>query len=266
MPLRAGVWRALDRLGAWPTRLAAGPARGLTVLVPASRRRGYRAGRYERPVLDALAELLAPGMEFIDAGAFLGYFTLAAAVRVEARGRVWAFEPCAASRRLLERSVSRNRLTNVTVVAMALGAEPGVGVLSPSANPSMARLARAGTEGAAPVEVTTLDRWCGESGARPNVIKIDVEGAELDVLTGAAETLHRHRPWLIIEAHVGSGLGPGLGASPARLVEWLREAGYRVRPLAAGQADDLAGALARLAGQSPPPGRVATLHLLASPG
>jgi hypothetical protein len=76
-------------------------------------------------VLDLLAELLEPGMELIDAGAFLGYFTLAAAARVGARGRVWAFEPCAASRRLLERSVSRNRLANVTVVPLALGVSPG---------------------------------------------------------------------------------------------------------------------------------------------
>lgn len=261
LPLRARVWRALDRLGARPVRFAAGPARGLTILVPASRRRAYRAGRYERPVLDALADLLQPGMEFVDVGAFLGYFTLAAAARVESRGRVWAFEPSAESRRLLERSVARNHLGNVTVVPLALGGSPGVAALSQPANPSMARLVRTDLERLPRVEVTTLDGWCRDSGARPSVMKIDVEGAELEVLAGAAETLRRHRPSLVIEAHHG----PRVGASAVRLVEGLQESRYRVRPLTAGRSDDLAGALARLTGQSPPPGRVAILHLLASP-
>jgi FkbM family methyltransferase len=242
--------------------LAADPARGLTILVPASRRRGYRRGHHERPVLDLLAEKLAPGMQFVDAGAFLGYFTLAAAARVGRQGRVWAFEPCAESRRLLERSVRRNDLTNVTVVPRALGARAGEGRLTRPPNRSMARLMspEAGRYETERVAVTTLDAWCAETGARPDVVKIDVEGRELELLEGAAETLRRDRPLLVIEAH----RSPFFAATPEDLIEWLRSASYRVRPLAAEQAGDLSGALERLAAMPLPADRVGVLHLLAT--
>lgn len=264
LPFRAGAWRALDRLGAWPVRLAAGPARGLSLLAPASRRRGYRAGRHEPLVLELLAERLGPGMEFVDVGAFLGYFTLAAAVRVGPEGRVWAFEPRAANRRLIERSVRRNRLTQVSVSGLALGASPGRASLTRPPNPSMGRLLAAGEQarGATPIAVTTLDAWCAESGARPSLIKIDVEGGELGVLAGSAETLRRYRPLLLVEAHCGRHLS----ASPARLVEWLGAAGYRVAPLAGGLPGELAASLERLTRLSPPRQDVAVLHLLATPG
>ena len=261
---RARLWRGLDLLGARPVRLAAGPARGLTLLVPASRRAGYRAGRFERPVLELLADRLAPGMQFVDAGAYLGYFTVAAAALVGTAGHVWAFEPRSASRRLLDGSVRRNRLTNVTVDPRALGRRSGEGRLLGSPNPSMDRLAAAGADraGTTPVAVITLDQWRAETGARPDVVKLDVEGAELDVLAGGERTLRRDRPLLVIEAHSAAGLP----SSPRRLVDWLEAAGYGVRPLTAEPTVDLEAALDRLAHRSLAPGRVAVLHLLATPG
>jgi FkbM family methyltransferase len=264
VPLRVGVWRALDRLGAWPVRLTVGPARGLTILTPASRSRGYRDGRYERPVLDLLAERLTPGMEFVDAGAFLGYFTLAAAARVGEEGRVWAFEPNTGCRRLLEHSVRRNGLANVTIDPRALGGRVGSGRLTAPANPAVVRVmpAETGRPEAGAVAVTTLDAWCAESGARPDLVKLDVEGAELEVLEGAAETLRRHRPLLVVEVHRGGALA----TSPELVVERLRTAGYGVRSLGPNRADDLAGALERLREMSLPPDRVAVAHLLATPG
>lgn len=260
-PHRRRVWRALDRLGAWPVRIGGGPASGLTIYAPASRRRGYRAGRQERPLLELLEELVEPGMEVVDAGTFLGWITLAAAARVGERGRVWAFEPRAASRALLERSCRRNGLRQVTVVPAALGGASGAGFLATPANPAMARLTAAPGGSREPVEVTTLDAWRKASGARPALVKIDVEGSELDLLRGAARTLRELRPVLAVEVHRGGGIA----LDPEELGELLRAAGYRLWPLGSRREGEAGPMLRRLAAVPADAPRVYTVHLLARP-
>lgn len=259
-PLRRRVWWGLDRLGAWPVTIGGGPARGLEIYAPASRRRGYRAGSQERALLELLEERLEPGMEVVDAGAFLGWVTLAAAARVGAGGRVWAFEPRAASRALLERSCRRNRLRQVTVVPAALGARAGAGLLATPANPAMARLAPPPGSGNEPVEVTTLDAWRETSLARPALIKLDVEGAELDVLRGAGATLRALRPLLVVEVHRGGGID----LDPEELGDWLRAAGYRPRPLGPRPEGEAGPMLRRLAAVPPSAPRVHTVQLVAA--
>jgi hypothetical protein len=74
------------------------------------------------------------------------------------------------------------------------------------------------------VPVRTADSLVGDGVARPHVVKIDVEGAELLVLRGASEMINVGRPVMIVEAH------------SARLVfdlqEWLASRGYQVRLVA----------------------------------
>src|SRR6185312_84581 len=84
----------------------------------------YRYG-YRDPDLDLVAKLLRPGDVFVDGGANVGLFTLVAANRVGAAGKVIAFEPGRAVRMSLLANVVLNGLAQVEVVPFALAAELG---------------------------------------------------------------------------------------------------------------------------------------------
>lgn len=142
---------------------------------------------------------LSPGMTALDVGANIGTFTLALAGAVGPAGRVLAFEPVAASYRLLETNLALNGLGQVTAHRVAVGAEAGTAFVP------VLDLATAGNYGAAalapetagtPVPLVRIDDLdlpaC-------HLIKADVEGHERAVLGGAGRTIARHRPVLLLE-------------------------------------------------------------------
>jgi FkbM family methyltransferase len=161
-------------------------------------------GLYELDTARVLRRLLRPGDTFIDGGANIGYFTLLAAKRVGARGRVHAFEPQPENRRRLAEHVAANGVREiVTIHPVALSDRPGSVQLhtyeSAEANHGQATMfARAGTQTRAAVVATVrLDDY--QPDAAPRLIKLDIEGAEPLAIAGMARTLRRHRPALIVE-------------------------------------------------------------------
>ena len=212
-------------------------------------------GTYERTELAFVLGRLRPGDTFLDVGAHIGYFSLPAALRVGPRGRVIAVEPVAASAALLRRNVVLNRFENVDVIEAAASNRDGEATLRICADSEMWASIRSGTfdNEAATVSVPmrSLDGILAERGW-PAVagIKIDVEGAESDVLRGADETLRRNPDaFLLFEA---SGGGPGRVAATLETLELLEARGYRFR---------------RLTGRrlAPPVGAVDLLPLLQRP-
>ena len=110
-----------------------------------------------------------------------------------------AFEPVPSNLVFLRRHVVLNRLKNVVVVPAAVASYDGVARFSSNESSSVGQLDEAGT---IEVEQVTSDRFLGSSGERPpNVIKIDVEGAELLVLKGARDSLASHRPIIFLATH-----------------------------------------------------------------
>ena len=81
-----------------------------------------------------------------------------------------------------------------------------------------------------------LDDYCTEHGLAPSAVKIDVEGAEMSVLAGAAQTLARHRPTIFLSTH-----GPGVHAAS---LGFLRGLGYGVRPILGDDVESAAEVLA----------------------
>jgi FkbM family methyltransferase len=169
----------------------------------------YVAGSYEPNEFAFLDRTLRRGMTVIDVGANDGLYTLFAAGRVSARGRVVAVEPSSRERRNLERNLALSRLRNVTVVPAALADEAGrahlqVAPALHSGHNTLGGFAHKGVAaiGSELVAVETLDSLAERlSLAKVDAIKIDVEGAEMKVLTGGRELLKTARPVVLLEAN-----------------------------------------------------------------
>jgi len=171
-------------------------AQALTVLV----------GCHEPMVQEALRRTLAPGMTFLDVGANIGATSLLAATLVGPGGRVVAIDAQPECVAALEANAARNGFAHMTALHAAVGRETGEAEIVVVADALWTRLASVGEH---PREVrrdvvpaTTLDALVarGEVPA-PDVVKIDVEGAELDVFAGMQRLLTSTRPVVICEMH-----------------------------------------------------------------
>jgi FkbM family methyltransferase len=164
---------------------------------------GILSGAYERHEIDILRAVVPADGVFIDVGANVGYFSLAIASRPGFAGKVHAFEPVPPVHTLFERSVRENGLEErVIALRMALSNAPGSMALTnaeSSINIGSTRLDLNGTSGNAlhTATVGTLDSVACD--LTPDVIKIDIEGAEALCLEGSIMTINRHRPTLLVE-------------------------------------------------------------------
>jgi FkbM family methyltransferase len=193
----------------------------------------FVTGRYEPNEFFLLQRVIKPGMTFIDAGANMGLYSIFAARRVGARGKVLALEPSGREFEILQRNVKLNLLTNVITIRKAVSDRASEVELS------VAPLEKSGhnTLGAfgydtplahrERVQAERLDDIVyGEGLARVDVIKMDIEGAEMAALRGAVETLRQFKPVLILELSDRSLQHQGTGSG--EVLAWLEQQGYRV--------------------------------------
>jgi FkbM family methyltransferase len=156
-------------------------------------------GEFSEGEVDLFRQMTKPGHTVVEVGANIGAHTVFFARQVGPRGRVIAFEPQRIIFQTLCANVALNSLTNVECFQHAVGSAAGTIVVPPldyTQDDNYGGLALGGFSDGESVPVVTLD-----SLALPklNVLKIDVEGMEHSVLTGAAETLNRCRPILYVE-------------------------------------------------------------------
>jgi FkbM family methyltransferase len=197
----------LSRLaGAIPTTrtIATGRAAGLKLAGCVAADPDFARGTYELPVQDAIATALADDDVFYDIGANIGFVSLVAARAVGPRGRVYAFEPVPRNSAAIERSAALNGFAWIDVYSVAAGARSGRDALRLARHIGGAALACAepppDCRGELAVDVVAIDDAIGGWGLRPpSLVKIDVEGAELDVLQGMTRTLRTARPMVIYE-------------------------------------------------------------------
>ena len=168
-----------------------------------SLQRDFLFGLYDRHELDYLSGELLRGGDFVDVGAHAGMYTLVAAFETE--GRVLALEPNPLARGQLVENVALNGFTNVVVVPKAAGAAPGRAQLHVprTPDPSFSSLEAGRFAEGAPidVEVTTVDAEVEAHGLVPALVKVDVDGREVDVVAGMARTIAEHRPALFVEVN-----------------------------------------------------------------
>ena len=195
----------------------------------------YVCGSFEPNEFAFLNRFLKPGMVFVDVGANDGYYTLFAARRVGASGRVVAVEPSSRERVNLQRNLDRNGFGEVRVVAAALGAAAGEADLRlaqgvHSGHNTLGKFAHDDVVAASleRVRVTTLDTITAELGLdRVDFVKIDVEGAEAGVVAGAREVLTTMRPLMLLEINDGALRAQGYGAE-ALLSALRMDFGYEI--------------------------------------
>lgn len=182
-------------------------------------------GKEEQRELEILHRLLRPGDVFVDCGANIGIWTLTAASAVGLRGWVHAFEPNPATVRKLTGNISRSGFENVNVVPAAVGRTEGELLLRCEAEHNLSRIVGEPDAGTVPVRVVPLDRTLGTE--RTAGCKIDVEGAELDVLAGAERILATSRPWICVELNPDYSADGTLGQWEVH--RYLRNLGYSAR-------------------------------------
>lgn len=204
----------------------AGPLRGCTLVMPALERPSYLLGTYERRVVEAIRAAVPAGGVAYDVGAHIGYHTLVMARAAGAGGTIIAFEPDARNRRCLIQNLQANGAGHVVVDGRALSGAGGEQIFASYGYSSVGHLFHGQTQPdarLARVTTTTLDALVFEERLpRPALVKLDVEGAEADVIGGAERVLAEVRPTLIVEAR------PGLTVAP--IVAILKRHRYRWRP------------------------------------
>jgi FkbM family methyltransferase len=189
-------------------------------------------GIYEPAEQALMCRLLLQGGVFIDVGANVGVHAIPIAMRMPGL-QVLAVEASEATLGYLRANVALNQLqTRITVVPCAAGAEEGESgfVEADQSRFGQGALSANAAEGTQ-VRVRRLDDIVRDAGgAKVGVIKIDVEGHELEVLTGARQILSAtQRPWVVFEFHGEAEQDAGHGPGAAQ--EFLIGLGYRLRQL-----------------------------------
>jgi FkbM family methyltransferase len=211
----------------------AGPAAGIKLR--SHRASGdYRSGTNERPVQEALAALLHPGDVFYDIGSNIGFFALLAARIVGPTGLVVAFEPVPDNARAISRNADLNDFGWLETVEVAVSERSGQARLLLAEHPGGATLAAdeppADHVGDRQVRTASIDDLLASGSLRPpDVVKIDVEGAEAAVLRGMRSTLAEHSPVLVCEIDAESA--PKLSAKIEQIRELLDRSGYGIEEL-----------------------------------
>jgi FkbM family methyltransferase len=222
--LREPYYHALERLFPSGIRVKL-PSRDMIRLH--ARFLGMIFGGYEPELARVMAGQVKPGAMILDLGAHVGFHTLMLSRRAGSAGRVLAVEPSPANAALLRQHLRWNSSDNVQVIEAAIGDEerdvPFVYRPDPM-DPGGLSNSLAGDIGGktTTVHMTTIDRIC--AGCHPDLIKMDIEGAELLALRGAKETLALAAPLLVVSVHPEPMRA--LGTTPADLVAFLRAFGY----------------------------------------
>jgi FkbM family methyltransferase len=162
-----------------------------------------------------------------DVGANQGLYTLWLA-RVAAGGHVYAFEPDPELFECLEQNVRKNELTNISAIQAAASDRSGTLALTANKLNRGDNRVTKNPSSLEQVKAVTLDEILADS--RLDLLKIDVQGFEIEVLLGAHETLRKDPGLTIAFEFWPYGLRQA-GHQPIELLDLLREAGFQIAAL-----------------------------------
>ena len=192
-----------------------------------------RYGVFEEGLSSMLMQYLKPGMVFFDVGAHFGYFGLLALWLVGDTGQVHSFEPTPSTFEVLKQNLGGKpnvRLNNLAVfreestlalsdygLTYAAHNTLGAGKLDEQTKATL-------TPKQVTVRAVSLDDYVRSAGVKPDFMKVDAEGAELDILKGAGSLLNPDGPAISLEVGDPNSSGPG---GSRDVLEYLTAKGYQ---------------------------------------
>lgn len=184
---------------------------------------------YERYETELFRSKIKKGMVIVDIGANLGYYSAIASKHTGENGLVIAFEPEPNFFKLLSRNINRNKLENVKLFEMAIADKTAEADLFLSdENKGHNSLIRSDElKTSARVKTTTLDEFLSSQKiTKTDIIKMDIEGAEILAIEGMKNTLTKHKPLLFLEFSPHSIMK--LNRNPLDFLSALRSIGYSI--------------------------------------
>jgi len=173
-----------------------GPAKGIKWIV-GSGLHSMWLGWFETDKQQILQSLQLGGTTVIDIGAHVGFFTVLLSRLVGEKGSVIAVEPLPINLDFINRHIHLNQIENITVLQVALSDKKGVMKFASTGHSSSAHLAE---DGDLEVSVVTLDSLNNFT-TPVSLVKIDVEGAEADLLRGGEAFFKSNRPIILLATH-----------------------------------------------------------------
>ena len=184
-------------------------------------------GNFEGADLDVIESLIRPGDTCVDIGANLGLYSVFMGRRA-IDGEVLAFEPLVLNRKMLELNCALNGINNVTVHPEIVSDSPGELEFSVSADGAYSSILPTGRKtqsGTVVVRASTLDEKFSDR--RVDIVKLDVEGAELRVLRGGRGLFSDpgRRPRAVLVELAADNLAI-YDETPQGVIDYMRELGY----------------------------------------
>lgn len=177
---------------------------------------GYWLGSYEIHKRMAFEARIPSGAVVYDIGANVGFYSMLAGELVGDSGHVYAFEPSPRNVSFIEKHIRLNYYEHITVFEAAVSDHTGEAFFDLGASIATGHLTDQGT---LRVDLVCLDDLLAQNKLRPpDFLKVDVEGAEYDVLRGARQLLAAHRPVIFLDTHGREAHEPTIAL--------LQEAGY----------------------------------------
>ena len=178
----------------------------------------YPDGNTDAKMIADISDNMPKGKTIFDVGTFIGASSLLFAKMVGGQGKVIGFEPNPFNRERIEKNLSLNKKlsSRIIISPVALSNTSGKKIMTMSKEIDNGHSSTSRLNQSHPtlhtdqlpedfeeieVDVTTLDNYVASNCIFPDIIKVDIEGAEYDFLEGGRETIRKHQPVLYIEIH-----------------------------------------------------------------
>ncbi len=180
---------------------------------------------YEKEFFTRFYQAIKQGDVILDIGANQGIYTIPAGKKVGKNGRVYPFEPSPAAIRVIVDQVRLNKLEEIVHPVQSVVGDAVTGSISKLYIASSATgwtSTKVRNPGTSPILVPgiSIDEFCRTMDIHPHLIKIDVEGCEMEVLRGARKVLEKNSPMVFCALHTNKSAGD----NPASFLEKL---GYK---------------------------------------
>jgi FkbM family methyltransferase len=181
---------------------------GFSIRLPLRYARYYENG-YEQDTFSYFEKCIRPNQTILDIGAHIGLYSVFFSKKLQGTGRVICFEPTPGTFAILRNTVQLNALKNCTLVNAAIAEKSGTlkfNLTSKDGEGSNANslVQTERSVNSTEVKVYSIDDYCREENLKIDVLKIDVEGYELNALIGAEETFKNDKPVGILALHPAS--------------------------------------------------------------